>query len=73
MRPLRVTLRAEGPSDDMLLPIIRWSLHRHFGEIPIDDRLANARQLRETPHTLAEKIAAERLFPFIHLDARTHC
>lgn len=74
MRPLRVTLRAEGPSDDMLLPIIRWSLHRHFGEIPIDDRLADTRQLRETPHTLAEKIAAaERLFPcdvlFIHLDA----
>lgn len=74
MRPLRVTLRAEGPSDDMLLPIIRWSLHRHFGEIPVDDRLADTRQLRETPHTLAEKIAAaERLFPcdvlFIHLDA----
>lgn len=76
MTALRVTLRAEGPSDDMLLPIIRWMLRRHLGDIPIDDYLADTARLRQTPKTLAEKIAAaEQLFPcdvlFVHLDADT--
>ncbi len=41
MTPLHVILCAEGPSDDMLLPVIRWTIRQHLGaDQPINDILA---------------------------------
>ncbi len=40
MRSLRFTLRADGSSDDMLLPVIRWVLAQHLPDVPADGQFA---------------------------------
>ncbi len=74
MTPLRVTLCAEGPSDDMLSPIVRWALFQHLPGVPVVNQFAEWFGLPRRPRLLSEKIAASLgLFPcellVVHRDA----
>ena len=74
MKILRFTLVAEGPSDRVLIPILRWMLFRHHQHIEWMGQFADLRVLPKPPRTLPKKIAtASELFPadiiFIHRDS----
>lgn len=71
---LRITLLADGSSDNALLYMIRWLLRRRGFSRPIDESWADLRRLRKPPKTLAERIRAALLFYpcdmlFVHRDA----
>lgn len=74
MTTLRFTLVAEGTSDRVLVPILRWMLLRHHSNFEWMGQIAELHELPNPPRTLPEKIAtASLLFPadviFIHRDA----
>jgi len=74
MKTLRFTLVAEGTSDRVLIPILRWMLLRHHSSFEWIGQLAELHELPKPPSTLPQKIAtATHLFPadviFIHRDA----
>ncbi len=65
MKPLRVTLRGDGPTDDMLLPVVRWVLMQHFpNDVPIDPQSARWFAVSPRPQGLAEQTRVSlQLFP----------
>lgn len=70
----RITLVADGSSDQALLPILVWMLREHFGRIPIQPDFADLRRLPKPPRELFERIAMSvELYPcdvlFVHRDA----
>lgn len=74
MKILRFTLVAEGSSDRVLIPILRWMLLRHHPGFEWMGDIANLQDLPNPPRTLPQKIAtASDLFPadviFVHRDA----
>lgn len=74
MTTLRFTLVAEGTSDRVLIPILRWMLLRHHSGFEWMGQLAELHELANPPRTLSQKIViASHLFPadviFIHRDA----
>lgn len=74
MKTLRFTLVAEGTSDRVLLPILRWMLLRHHSSFEWMGQIAELHELPKPPRTLQQKIStASHLFPtdviFIHRDA----
>lgn len=74
MNTLRFTLVAEGTSDRVLIPILRWMLLRHHSEFEWVGQTANLHELPRPPRSLPQKIAAaSELFPadilFIHRDS----
>lgn len=74
MKILRFTLVAEGTSDRVLIPILRWMLLRHHPGFEWMGQIANLQDLPNPPRTLPQKIAtASDLFPadviFVHRDA----
>ena len=74
MQRLRITLLADGPSDRVLIPILRWLLHRQCGSIPIQSRFADLRFLPRPSRDIAERVRqSAELFPcdllFVHRDA----
>ncbi|MCF7675087.1 MAG: hypothetical protein K9N23_18480 [Akkermansiaceae bacterium] len=74
MRTLRFTLLAEGTSDRVLIPILRWMLLRRHGDFEWIGQTADLHALPRPPRSLQNKIkTAIELFPadvlFIHRDA----
>lgn len=74
MKILRFTLVAEGTSDRVLIPILRWMLLRHHPNFEWMGQTADLHELPKPPRTLPGKIAtAADLFPadviFIHRDS----
>lgn len=74
MTTLRFTLVAEGTSDRVLIPILRWMLLRHHSGFEWMGQIAELHELPKPPRALPEKIStASQLFPtdviFIHRDA----
>ena len=74
MKTLRFTLIAEGSSDRVLVPILRWMLFKHHRNFEWIGERANLHDLPNPPRTLPQKIAiASQLFPadiiFIHRDS----
>lgn len=74
MRTLRFTLLAEGSSDRVLIPILRWMLLHHHGSFDWIGQSAELHALPRPPKKLSERIAvANEYFPsdilFIHRDA----
>lgn len=74
MRTLRFTLLAEGTSDRVLIPILRWMLLRHHSGFEWIGQIADLHELPRPPRSLPQKIAtASELFPadviFIHRDS----
>ena len=74
MKTFRFTLLAEGTSDRVLLPIIRWMLIRHHQNFEWIGTIANLQDLPTPPRTLSQKITTTcDLFPadvlFIHRDS----
>jgi len=74
MKILRFTLVAEGTSDRVLIPILRWMLLRHHLNFEWMGQFADLHELPKPPRTLPQKIAtASELFPadviFIHRDS----
>lgn len=70
---MRLTLLSDGPTDQALLPIMRWLLRRHSTS-PFEQNWADLRRLRRPPLKLAERVdAALELYPcellVIHRDA----
>ena len=55
MKILRFTLVAEGPSDRVLIPILRWMLFRHHQHIEWMGQFADLRDLPKPPRTLPKK------------------
>ncbi|MBN9522435.1 hypothetical protein J0H58_28600 [bacterium] len=52
MSTLRVTVRGDGPSDDMLMPVVGWTLRQHLSDATtIDAQFAN----RFGPHAVRRK------------------
>ena len=73
---LRFTLLADGSSDRALVPILRWLLRQHCGNIPIQPDFADLRRLPKPPRGLVERIDTSiALYPcdllFVHRDAET--
>ena len=73
---LRFTLLADGSSDRVLVPILRWLLRQHCGNIPIQPAFADLRRLPKPPRGLVERIDTSiALYPcdllFVHRDAET--
>ena len=74
MTTLRFTLVAEGTSDRVLIPILRWMLLRHHPGFEWMGQTADLHELPRPPRSLPQKIAtASELFPadiiFIHRDS----
>lgn len=74
MKVLQFTLLADGSSDRVLIPILRWMLGRHHGSHEWIGQTANLQALPRPPHGLAERISATiKFFPadllFVHRDA----
>jgi hypothetical protein len=74
MTTLRFTLVAEGTSDRVLLPILRWMLLRHHPRFEWMGQSADLHELPRPPRLLPQKIVtASELFPadviFIHRDS----
>lgn len=74
MKTLRFTLVAEGSSDRVLIPILRWMLLRHHRNFEWIGQSADLQELPKPPRSLPQKIAtASELFPadviFIHRDS----
>ena len=57
MKILRFTLVAEGTSDRVLIPILRWMLLRHHPGFEWMGQIANLQDLPNPPRTLPQKIA----------------
>ena len=73
---LRFTLLADGSSDRALVPILRWLLRQHCGNIPIQPAFADLRRLPKPPRELVGRIDKSiALYPcdllFVHRDAET--
>lgn len=77
MKPLRFTIRAEGTSDIMLVPIVRWALAQELPDTPLTEQFA---ELLPVPSRSRKKLLlADKLrkalqqFPcdllFVHRDA----
>ncbi len=74
MTELRITLTTDGSSDQALLPILKWLLRELGVSLPINEKWADTRWLRQRPRTLAERVrTAVELEPcdilFVHRDA----
>ncbi|MCG3199380.1 MAG: hypothetical protein GHCLOJNM_03894 [bacterium] len=75
MTALRFLLVADGPSDQALLPILRWLLRTHLPARASQGEWADLRFQRNPPKSLPDRIAAAiRLHPncelvFVHRDA----
>lgn len=74
MKSFRFTLLAEGTSDRVLLPIIRWMLLQHHGSIDWIGQLADLSNLQNPPKSLVDRVsAAISYFPadilFVHRDS----
>jgi hypothetical protein len=74
MSTLRFTLVTDGPTDAVLLHLLRWLLIDNGVVRPIESTWADLRRLPQPPTTLENKIAAAfDLYPcdliFIHRDA----
>ncbi|KAB7729107.1 DUF4276 family protein [Rudanella paleaurantiibacter] len=76
MSEITYTLLGDGSSDKALVPIINWTLERHFPDLIIQSQWADFSQLRNPPpiNQLSKRIAvALQLFPcnwlFVHRDA----
>jgi hypothetical protein len=74
MNTLRFTLLAEGSSDRVLIPIIRWMLLQHHSSYDWIGQLADLNVLLNPPKSLADRISATiAYFPsdilFVHRDA----
>ena len=73
--PLSFTLRGDGPSDIMLLPILRWVLNQQLPQVEIRPQFADPREFRHVrKNTLAHTLRqALQLHPcdllFVHRDA----
>jgi hypothetical protein len=75
MRILTYTLRADGPADSVLLPILRWLLEDQLPDVEMreqfaDPRYPNSSQLLESIHQSLELYPCDLLF--IHRDAEKH-
>ena len=73
---LRFTLLADGPSDRALVPILRWILRQHCGNVPLQPAFADLRHLPKPTRKLVERIDRSiALYPcdllFVHRDAET--
>ena len=72
---LKYTLRADGPTDAMLMPILRWTLERALPGVELQGFFADPRTFpRGTKSRLAPTIrVAIDLYPcdllFVHRDA----
>lgn len=74
MTPFRFTLRCDGTSDAVLLPVVEWVLAQHLPGVPIDAQLAVPKDLGRQPIDLADHLAlAVKAFPcellVVHRDA----
>jgi len=74
MKTLRFTLLAEGSSDRVLIPILRWMLLHHHGSFDWIGQPAELHALSRPPKGLPKRISvANEYFPsdilFIHRDA----
>lgn len=74
MKTLRFTLVAEGTSDRVLVPILRWMLLHLHPRFQWMGQIADLYELSRPPNSLPERISvASGLFPadvfFIHRDA----
>lgn len=74
MSERRFTLLAEGTSDRVLLPIIRWMLLQQHGSYEWSEQLADFSNLPNPPRSLAERITASIIYYpadvlFVHRDA----
>lgn len=68
------TLLADGTSDRVLMPLIRWLLEEHLGDIAVQGHWADFRFVKRRPIALDERInKALELYPcdllFVHRDA----
>jgi hypothetical protein len=64
MTPFRFTLRGDGPSDAMLLPVARWVLMQHLEGVPLDPQFADWRALPRKPIDLTDEIVTSlKMFP----------
>jgi hypothetical protein len=76
MDELHYTLLSDGPSDQVLVPILKWLLQQHVPNLPIHSRWADLRRLDHPPKELRERICKSiEFFPcdllFVHRDAET--
>ncbi len=73
MKSLTYTLAAEGPSDDMLLPIIDWVLDQTFGATAVfNGRMWPCRGVRQRiEQAVAEFAGADLLLIHADADSRT--
>lgn len=74
MKTFRFTLLAEGSSDRVLIPILRWMLLHHHGSFDWIGQFAELHELPRPPKGLSERISVtNEYFPsdilFIHRDA----
>jgi hypothetical protein len=74
MKELRYTLITDGPSDEVLLPLLSWLLRENGIRFAIQPAWAELRKLRKPPKKLSERIKVGLdLYPcdllFIHRDA----
>ena len=74
MTPFRFTLRSDGTSDAVLLPVVEWVLAQHLPNVPLDGQLAVPRDLGRKVDDLADHLAlAFKMFPcdllVVHRDA----
>lgn len=73
-KPLNFTLLADGSSDRVLMPILRWLLTEHVLARPINGQWADLSPLRHKPTDLSQRIqTALVIYPcdlmFVHRDA----
>jgi hypothetical protein len=73
-RDIDFTLLADGSSDSVLVPILRWALHQTGRVGAVNGRWADLRALPIPPRGLADQMAkAAELYPcdvlFVHRDA----
>ncbi len=71
---LHCTLLSDGSSDRALVPILRWLLHCHLPDCPVQLQWGDLRLLPQPPKQLPQRIAkAIQLYPcellFVHRDA----
>lgn len=70
---LRLTLVADGPTDQALVPLVRWLIEQH-SQLPFVMAFADLRKLRRPPSKLPDRVrAALDLYPcellVVHRDA----
>jgi hypothetical protein len=54
---MRLTLLSDGPTDQALLPLLRWLIHQHSTQ-PFEQSWANLRRLRRPPSRLIDRVPA---------------